>query len=168
MLTIETVNNLTPAHFLEFFGGVFEHSPWVAKASLDARPFTDLTAMHQAMCQVLREAPLEKQLQVIIAHPDLGARLTTLTAASVSEQTAAGLTAMTENEIAAFQQNNTAYREKFGFPFVICARLNNKSAILEAFTQRLQNERPQEIRTAVAEIEKIADLRLRSLIAADD
>jgi len=99
---------------------------------------------------------------MIRAHPDLVGRAA-LTAESAREQAGAGLNQLSPEEIALFQRHNAAYREKFGFPFVICARLNKKEAILAGFERRLPHSREQEIQAALEEIFKIAELRLRDL-----
>jgi OHCU decarboxylase len=104
---------------------------------------------------------------LIRAHPDLVGRAAlsgTLTQSSTNEQAAAGLNKLTPEEVTLFQKQNEAYRKKFDFPFVICARLNKKEAIIEGFSQRLQNSREEEIQAALHEIFKIAELRLRDLI----
>jgi len=112
-------------------------------------------------------APVEQQVALLQAHPDLvgrAAQAGTLTPESSREQAAAGLNRLTPEEITTFNRLNQAYWSRFGFPFVICARLNKKEAILKAFPVRLENSRQQEIKTALAEIEKIASLRLADLI----
>ena len=115
---------------------------------------------------MVREASESKQLALIRAHPDLVAALAgKLTSQSSSEQAQAGLDRLNSDEIAIFQRYNEAYRSKFGFPFVICARLNKKKAILAAFPKRLEQLREQEIQTALAEIFKIARLRLEDVLA---
>ena len=104
---------------------------------------------------------------MIRAHPDLVGRLARegkLTQESTAEQSAAGLNALTAEEAAAFEKHNAAYRDRFGFPFIICARENKKDAILQAFPRRLANTMDEEIATALAEIDKIATLRLRDAI----
>jgi 2-oxo-4-hydroxy-4-carboxy-5-ureidoimidazoline decarboxylase len=116
------------------------------------------------MCSVVAEATTDEQLTLIRAHPDLVGKAV-LTAESSNEQASAGLTNLTSEEIEQFDRYNKAYREKFSFPFVICARLNRKAAILEAFPIRLQNEPEAERVTALAEIYKIAELRLADLLA---
>jgi len=121
----------------------------------------------------VREAPIARQEALIRAHPDLvgqAALAGTLTRASTGEQAAAGLDAgaLTEDEIAAFARNNAAYRERFGFPFVICARENRKESILAGFAARLGNTREREIRQALREIGKIAWYRLADVVAGDD
>ena len=110
---------------------------------------------------------MSQKLALIRGHPDLVGRAAlagTLTRESTKEQASAGLSQLTAEEIAAFQKYNAAYREKFGFPFVICARLNRKEPILAGFERRLHNSPEQEVAAALDEIFKIAELRLRDLI----
>ena len=166
-VSIEEVNALSAQEFVREFGGVFEHSPWVAEQTARKRPFRTLQEMHAALCETVRNSATDQKLFLICAHPDLVGRAAlagTLTRESTLEQASAGLADLSAEEIALFQKNNCAYKEKFGFPFVICARLNKKTAILEGFERRLKNSREQEIETALAEIYKIAELRLRDLI----
>ena len=118
----------------------------------------------------MRQAGDEKQLALICAHPDLVGRAAlagTLTPSSTAEQSGAGLNRLDVEEIATFQKYNQAYRDKFGFPFVICARLNKKEAILKAFPARLGNSREQEIKTALEEIYQIAYFRLSDIVAPE-
>ena len=133
------------------------------------RPFASVEELLQALCQSVAEAGAEKQLELIRAHPDLVGRLALagqLTSESRNEQAIAGLTELSPEEIESFGRNNAAYKEKFGFPFVICARLNKKEAILNGFEIRLENSREDEVATALEEIFKIAELRLRDLTQA--
>jgi 2-oxo-4-hydroxy-4-carboxy-5-ureidoimidazoline decarboxylase len=167
-LSINQINALSPAEFTRVFGPVFEHSPWIAEASATKRPLAGLEQLHAVMCDVVRTAPVEKQLSLIEAHPDLVGRAAlagTLTKESTNEQSSAGLNNLSPDEIALFQKQNTAYRAKFGFPFIICARLNKKDAIISGFERRLQNSRAEEIKAALEEIFKIAELRLRDLVS---
>ena len=160
------LNRLTPEEFVEVIGPVFEHSPWIAGEAAAWRPFTGFAPLHAALCETVRSASEEKQLALIRAHPDLVGRAAlagTLTAESSREQAGAGLNQLSPEEIALFQRHNAAYRNKFGFPFVICARLNKKDAILAGFARRLPNDREQEIAAALEEIFKIAWFRLRDL-----
>lgn len=168
MTTLAELNSFSCADFVRQIGPVFEHSPWIAEATWAKRPFTGVEELHHALCRTVQEAGDEKQLALIRAHPDLVGRLAlagALTSESTREQASAGLDRLSADEVKAFQTNNAAYQAKFGFPFVICARLNKKAAILEGFRVRLQNSRGQEIQTALAEIFKIAELRLRDIIS---
>lgn len=166
-LTISQINQSSPAEFLRVVGPVFEHSPWIAEAAWLKRPFTNLAQLHHALCETVKNSTAERQLALIRAHPDLVGRAAlagTLTRESSSEQAGAGLNRLSPEEIDLFQKQNAAYKGKFGFPFVICARLNKKNAILAGFERRLHNSHDQEIKTALEEIFKIAELRLQDLI----
>jgi 2-oxo-4-hydroxy-4-carboxy-5-ureidoimidazoline decarboxylase len=165
--TLASLNSCSADDFVRIIGPVFEHSPWIAEATWPKRPFTDLQALHRALCDTVQRAGEERQLALIRAHPDLVGRAAlagTLTPASTSEQASAGLDRLTSDEIVAFQKFNDAYRDKFGFPLVICARLNKKEAILNALPIRLEHARQEEIKTALEEIGKIAYLRLQEII----
>ena len=163
MAKLAELNALDREEFTRVMGSVFEHSPWVAERSCAARPFETREQLHRTMCTIVESASADEKLGLIRAHPDLVGRAV-LTRESQSEQASAGLGELSAAEVALFDQYNRAYRERFGFPFVICARLNKKDAILSAFPQRLQHSRAKEIETALAEIYKIADLRLRDLV----
>jgi allantoate deiminase len=168
--TIKQLSAMDRAGFLTLCGPLFEHSPWIAQRAWEQRPFASSSDLHEKLCGIVASAAPDDQLSLIRAHPDLVGRLARegrLTRESTAEQAAAGLTALTEPEAAQFEQFNKAYREKFGFPFVICARENRKEAILAAFPQRLGNDRDREIATALQEIYKIARLRLADAIWED-
>jgi 2-oxo-4-hydroxy-4-carboxy-5-ureidoimidazoline decarboxylase len=156
--------------FVSICGGLFEHSPWVAERAWERRPFASLSDLHEKMCGAVRHASPDEQLALIRAHPDLVGRLAKegrLTRESTAEQAAAGLTTLSAAEAEAFERYNAAYRERFGFPFVVCARENKAGAILTAFPARLKNSREQEIATALREIDKIARLRMDDAIGED-
>jgi len=158
------------ARFVGRFGGVFEHSPWVADRAfeLELGPAHDSAAgLHNALCRVFRSAPAEERLGVLAAHPDLAGKLAQakrLTADSSREQASAGLDALTDAERAEFQQMNTAYVAKHGFPFIIAVRDNTKASILAAFRARLAHDRAAEFTTACAQVERIAALRLKDML----
>jgi OHCU decarboxylase len=163
---ISQLNELSTIEFTRIVGPIFEHSPWIAEETWPQRPFANVEMLHQKLCATVRHSPHEKQLALIRAHPDLVGRAAlagTLTHESTGEQASAGLNALSPGEIALFHKQNAAYREKFGFPFVICARLNKKDAIIAGFEHRLKNSTEQEINAALEEIFKIAELRLRDL-----
>jgi OHCU decarboxylase len=165
-MTLPIFNSLSREEFTRVVGPVFEHSPWIAETTWPQRPFGSVEELHRALCETVRAAGEARQLALIRAHPDLVGRAAlagTLTRESAGEQASAGLENLTPGEIELFQKSNAAYRAKFGFPFVICARLNKKEAILNGFKVRLHNSSAQEIQTALGEIFKIAELRLRDL-----
>jgi 2-oxo-4-hydroxy-4-carboxy-5-ureidoimidazoline decarboxylase len=167
MPTVAHLNTLDRAAFTAALGHLFEHSPWVADETWPRRPFRDAAHLHAALCAAMRAASPDRQLALIRAHPDLAGRLAQqnqLTAESTREQASAGLNRLTAAELAEFQANNTAYLARFGFPFIICARLANKSAILAAMQSRLPNAPETEFAAALGEIEKIAQLRLSDIL----
>ena len=154
--------------FVGRVGWVYEHSPWVAEKAWEHRPFADLDALHSAMDAIVQAAPEEKRLALIQAHPDLAgrqAKLGQLTDASSREQAEAGLKGLAADLTAELDRQNTAYREKFGFPFIICARLENVNTILHALRNRLEHDRETEVILALKEISKIARLRLMDAIS---
>jgi 2-oxo-4-hydroxy-4-carboxy-5-ureidoimidazoline decarboxylase len=170
MTTLTQLNLADRAGFATVCGPFFEHSPWIAERAWKARPFSSLDQLHQAMCRVVADSTLDEKLALIRAHPDLVGRLARegrLTPQSTGEQTAAGLTRLTPSEAAEFDRYNAAYRDRFGFPFVICARQNRKEAILAAFPIRLRNDRDAEIAAALREIYQIARLRMDDAIGED-
>jgi len=156
-------NTLSDAAFVARYASVVEHSPWVVERAAARRPFPDLA---EAIMAVLDDATPEERLSVIRAHPELAGRAAiagTLTAESQSEQASAGLDRMTPEEFERFHALNAAYRERFGFPFVICVRLTDRAGILRAIAERLEHDRETEIATALAEIGHIVRLRLETL-----
>lgn len=167
MPSIAEINLLDCAAFTSALGHVFEHSPWIAAETWPRRPFRDAAHLHAEMCATLRKAPRERQLGLVRAHPDLAGRLAhedKLTRESAREQESAGLNRLTDAERASFRELNESYRARFDFPFVICARLNAKDAILAAMRKRLDNPPQVELAAALAEIEKIAKLRLAEAV----
>jgi len=156
--------------FISRFGGVFEHSPFIAERAYDAGLVVEpLTArgVHEALCVPFRAASYEERLSVLRAHPDLAGKLAIaggLTEDSKKEQAGAGLDRLTPEEHARFTALNTAYVEKNGFPFIIAVKGLNKDDILRAFEERIHNDAEQEFATATAQVEKIAYLRLSALL----
>lgn len=167
MPTFASLNALDRSAFTTALGHLFEHSPWIEEETWPRRPFRDAAHLHAELCATMRAAEPTRQLDLIRAHPDLAGRLArqnALTADSTREQASAGLDRLTDAELAEFQRLNTAYLARFGFPFIICARLNAKSAILAAMQARLANAPEVEFATALGEIEKIAQLRLNDFL----
>ena len=167
MSSLSSLNTLDRADFTVALGHLFEHSPWIAEETWPRRPFASAEALHAALCATMRAAPRDAQRALIHAHPDLAGRLAQqrqLTADSTREQASAGLDRLTATELAEFTRQNDAYKAKFGFPFNLCARLNAKAAILSAMQTRSVNTPDTEFATALAEIEKIAWLRLQDVL----
>lgn len=169
-VTIAQLNAENREGFVALTGPVFEHSPWIAEAVWGRRPFADLEDLLVKMRAVIQASSSQAQVALIAAHPALAGRTAregSLTAASQGEQCAAGLDRLEVSEQAAFDRQNSAYSERFGFPFVICAREHTPASILIELASRVRNERSVEISTALDEIMKIARLRLRQIVTND-
>lgn len=158
--------------FVAKFGGIFEHSPWIAERAfaLELGPAHDSAGgLHNALCRAFRSASEAERLGVLTAHPDLAGKLAQakrLTAESTSEQASAGLDALTDAERERFTRLNADYVAKFGFPFIIAVRGKTKAEILAAFETRIDNDRATEFATACRQVERIALLRLKDILPA--
>jgi OHCU decarboxylase len=167
---IERPSQMDRATFVARFGGIYEHSPWVAEVAhaLELGPAHDsAVGLANAMARAFRSGSESARLQVLRAHPDLAGKLAAakrLTPESTAEQSSAGLDALTDDERAAFQTLNTAYVEKHGFPFIIAVRDNTKDSILAAFHTRIDNDSATEFDTACAQVERIGTLRLMEIL----
>jgi 2-oxo-4-hydroxy-4-carboxy-5-ureidoimidazoline decarboxylase len=183
-MTLEEVNRLGREEFVSRLGSVFESSPWVAERAWGSRPFGSFSELHGAMVEAVDEASEERRMDLIRAHPDLAGRAAVageLTPESTSEQASAGLDRLTPEEYEAFTKMNTNYRERFGFPMIVCVREHTKmpstayeiptltkESILRNAKDRLKNSREEEVEVALGEIAKIARLRLMELVEADE
>jgi OHCU decarboxylase len=168
-LTLAQVNALDRHGFVAALGHLFEGPPWIVEAAWEARPFATPDDLQSKLVAVMEAAPVERQVALIQAHPDLVGRAAlagTLSPPSTGEQAAAGLDQLTPDEIATFTRLNAEYRERFGFPFVVCARENKKESILAGFATRMSHARDEEISAALGEIAKICRLRLLDTIRA--
>jgi OHCU decarboxylase len=157
--------------FVHRFGGVFEASPWIASEAWERGPYTTVDDLHRAMVAIVEEAPREQRLQLLLAHPDLAGKAAvagTLTPESTAEQSAAGLDQLTERQHADLLALNATYRSRFGFPFIVCAREHDADSIIATAAERVEAEQLHEERVALAEVAKIARLRLDDLGLSDD
>ena len=166
-MTLAELNRASRSEFVAMLGALFEESPWVADASWPASPFATIDELHAAMAEAVRSAPEERRLALIRAHPDLAGRAArggAMSEASTAEQASAGLSSLSESEFERFHRLNAAYRERFGFPFVIAVRRHSKASLLAAFEARLSHSREAEIEAALGEIFAITRLRLDALL----
>lgn len=166
-VTLSELNTADRSRFVDTLGGIFEHSPWVAEAVADKRPFDSVTALHAAMVAEIHDAGEGPQLDLIRAHPDLAGKAAIsggLTAESTSEQKGAGLDRLTREEYERFHALNDAYKDRFGFPFILAVRGHDKHSILAAFERRLEHDQQQEQTEALAQIARIGAFRLHDLI----
>lgn len=155
--------------FVARYGGVYEHSPWIAEAAYEAGLPADANSpagLSQAFAAQIDAAPAARKHALLEVHPDLAGRLAlagVLTAASSDEQASAGLDQCSPEEFASFTRLNTTYRARFGFPFIMAVRGRSRSEILTAFQARLDNTPDTEFETALREVHRIARLRLDAL-----
>ena len=167
---IERPSRMTRDRFVERFGGIFEHSPWIADRAwaLELGPAHDSAAgLHNALARMFRAASHDERMRVLRAHPDLAGKLAAakrLTPESTAEQASAALDALTDHERATFERLNTDYVAKHGFPFIIAVRDNTKASILAAFETRIANDTATEFATACRQVERIAELRLKDIL----
>ena len=166
----ERPSQMSRERFVDRYGSIFEHSPWIADRAFDLElgPAHDsATGLHNALTRIFRSASPDERLKVLKAHPDLAGKLAAakrLTPESTAEQASAALDALTDEERSRFQRLNEAYVAKHGFPFIIAVRDNTKSSILQAFETRISNDTATEFATACKQVERIAELRLKDIL----
>jgi 2-oxo-4-hydroxy-4-carboxy-5-ureidoimidazoline decarboxylase len=166
-VTLDEANALPGEAFVARFGGVFEHSPWVAERVASMRPFASITELHAAMCVEVAKAGEAAQHALLCAHPELAGKAAiagTLTPESAREQDAAGLRHCSPAEFAALQRMNHAYRERFGFPFIVAVAGLDRTSVLTRLELRLGNEPAAEFAEALRQVERIAAHRLAAMI----
>jgi 2-oxo-4-hydroxy-4-carboxy-5-ureidoimidazoline decarboxylase len=163
---VNAVNAMDRAAFVQKFGGIFEKSPWVAEKAWEKRPFASIDDLHAAMVNIVKHSPVPNQLALLQSHPDLAgkeAQAGAMTASSVSEQASAGLNALSKAEIAQISDLNAAYKQKFGFPFIIAVRMHTKEGIFFEFNRRLANETQAEFANDLQNVYAITRLRLGAI-----
>jgi len=166
-MQLDHLNQLSTAAFTTALGAIYEHSPWIAERAAQKRPFESVEKLHAAMAGVVAAATEAEQLGLVAAHPDLGGRLAragNLAPSSAQEQAGLGLDRLSDEEFERFDALNTAYRTRFGFPFVIAVKRQTRISVLAAFERRLNNDASTELRTALGEIDAIAGFRLAALL----
>ena len=168
---LSELNTCSMDDFVVALANIFEYSPWIAEQAAAARPYAGVKALLAAMKDAVDRAPAEQRLTLIKAHPDLAnktQRAAGLTAESSAEQNSLGLDRLSDAEFEAFERVNNAYRAKFGFPYIVCVRRHTKDSVLRDFERRLPNDVATETQTSIAEICRIAALRLDQLVSSDD
>ncbi len=168
--TLSDLNACSEDDFVAALANVFEYSPWIAGEAAAARPFAGVTQLFEEMKAAVDRAAPEHRLALIKAHPDLAGktqRAADLTAESNAEQNSVGLDRLSDAEYAAFERVNDAYRAKFGFPYIVCVRRHTKDSILRDFERRLPNDATSEVATSIAEICRIAALRVDQLVVGE-
>lgn len=166
----ERPSQMTRDRFVSLYGGIFEHSAWIAEGAFDlelGRAHDTARGLHNALARVFRSASDDQRMGVLRAHPDLAGKLAAakrLTAESTSEQASAGLDALTDAERETFTRLNTDYVAKHGFPFIIAVRDHDKASILAAFERRINNDTATEFAEACKQVERIAEFRLMDIL----
>ena len=158
-MTLQEINYMEQQQFVETLGWIFENSPWVAERSWKSRPFQSKEALHSALVHCVDVASTSEQLALIGAHPDLGAKAA-MSDASVGEQAGAGLNQLSAAEFETLHRLNSAYKNKFNFPFIYAVKGATKREILQALEKRLSNDKDSEWSTALRQIVRIAWFRL--------
>src|SRR5579862_1350419 len=169
--TLGDLNDCNKDEFVAALANIFEYSPWIAEQAVLARPYAGIRQLFDAMKAAVDRAPAELRIALIKAHPDLAnktQRAAGLTAESNAEQNSVGLDRLSDAEYAAFERVNNAYRSKFGFPYIVCVRRHTKDSILRDFERRLPNDARTETQASIAEICRIAALRLDQLVTSED
>jgi 2-oxo-4-hydroxy-4-carboxy-5-ureidoimidazoline decarboxylase len=168
---LHELNACPESDFVAALANIFEYSPWVAEQAFAARPFAGVNALFAAMKTAVERAPEGLRLALIKSHPDLAdktRRAEGLTAESTAEQNSVGLDRLSDAEYEAFERVNNAYRAKFGFPYIVCVRRHTKDSILADFERRLPNDAATETTASIAEICRIAALRLDQFVVSGD
>ena len=169
--TLSDLNACSKDDFVGTLANIFEYSPWIAEQVALARPFTGVNQLFAAMKAAVDRAAPELRLALIKAHPDLAnktQRAAGLTAESNAEQNSVGLDRLSDAEYEAFERVNNAYRDKFGFPYIVCVRRHTRDSILRDFERRLPNDAQTEMQKSIEEICRIAALRVDQLVISDD
>ncbi|UXI68679.1 2-oxo-4-hydroxy-4-carboxy-5-ureidoimidazoline decarboxylase [Tahibacter amnicola] len=166
-MTLDDINRLDADTFTVYLGGVYEHSPWVARQVSLQRPFASCEALQQAMARCVALASDAARLTLIRAHPQLAGKAAIrgeLTPSSSAEQRGAGLDLCTPEEYAQITHLNDAYQAKFGFPFILAVRGHTRQSVIEQMQRRLAREPEDELTEALEQIDRIAQLRLADLV----
>lgn len=165
--TLDELNACTAEAFGAALADIWEHAPWVAQAAAGQRPFADVDALHRAMVAVVAALDEPARVAFYAGHPELAGadtRRGSMTDASVAEQGTLALASLAADEAQRWDALNQAYRQRFGFPFILCIRRHTRASALRAFEQRLQHDRATELATALDEISAITRLRLQQRI----
>ena len=169
-IRFERPSNMDREKFVSLYGGIFEHSPWVADNAFElelSQSHDTAVGLHNALCRAFRSASKDQKLNVLKAHPDLAGKLAQakrLTVESTSEQASAGIDSLTDYEREQFTKLNLEYVQKHGFPFIIAVRDHNKASILNAFKNRIKNNSDTEFSEACKQVERIAEFRLMDIL----
>lgn len=168
---LDHLNHCSPDDFCAAMADIWEHAPWVAAQTVAQRPFASADALHSAMLAVVAGLDEPARIRFYAGHPELGgelARTGAMNAASTDEQASLGLGQLQAAEAQRWDGLNRAYRERFGFPFILCIRQHSLASALLVFEQRLGHTRQRELQLALNEIAAISRLRLARYLQEAD
>jgi 2-oxo-4-hydroxy-4-carboxy-5-ureidoimidazoline decarboxylase len=168
-ITLHDVNRMDEDAFVEAFGDIAEHAPWVAAEAAERRPFSSRDAMAKAFGDAIRHADRARQRALLLGHPDLAGRAAVageMTSHSTKEQSGAGLNTLTPEEFRRFNELNSAYRDRNGIPFILAVRGATKHDILASFEARIGNDPDVEFKTALEQVARIIRFRLEDRVVA--
>jgi 2-oxo-4-hydroxy-4-carboxy-5-ureidoimidazoline decarboxylase len=168
-VTLAELNGMDEARFVAALGGVFEHSPWVARRAFSDRPFASAEALHAAMVAAVDRAGETEKLALLRAHPELAGKAAVrgeMTADSTREQAGAGLSQCSPEEYARLTELNARYNARFGFPFILAVKGYDRAGIIREFARRVESDRATELRECLSQIARITKFRLDAMIAA--
>ena len=163
MNSIDRVNKLSKSGFISIFGNVFEKTEWIAQKSYDSKPYKNFEELFSKMMEIFENTNKENHIKILNTHPDLAVERK-LTDDSKNEQKNARLNQCTNEEFIEFKKLNEEYKKKFGFPFILAVKGNNKEEILNSFRQRITNNINLEFEEAKKQVKKIANFRLSKII----
>jgi 2-oxo-4-hydroxy-4-carboxy-5-ureidoimidazoline decarboxylase len=165
-VSLSQLNTIECDEFVHLLSDIFEHSPWIPRYAWKCRPFESVSDLHSSMVTVVESSTEDEQLGLLRAHPELAgkeARDGVLTESSTSEQSQAGMNALSKDELLEVAQLNSQYLEKFKFPFIIAVLDNTKEDIFRKWNLRLSNRRELELKTCLEQVYLIGKLRLTAL-----
>lgn len=162
-VSIEQLNQMEQDDFVGLLGPIFEETPSIAEQVWADRPFANVVDLHKKMVAIVEQMPLPEQINLINAHPELGSR-SEMASASVQEQAGVGFNQISQQTYERLNLLNQSYRQKFGLTFVMAIKGKTRSEVMAAFESRLHHLKEDEIKTALLEIYKIAQLRLHDLV----
>lgn len=166
-MDLSSLNQLDQSAFTSALADIFEHSPWIPEATWEQRSFQSIDDLHTQLCKTLDAAGEDQKLELIRAHPDLAGKLAVageLTDFSTAEQASAQLDKLTPEQFERMTNLNQAYKDKFGFPFIICVKEHTQASIFEHFEERVNHDAASELEAALFQIKRIAWHRLNDLI----
>jgi 2-oxo-4-hydroxy-4-carboxy-5-ureidoimidazoline decarboxylase len=172
---IEVLDRVPAGTFTATVAPLFEGAPRFLGRLADARPFGSLAELFERARRIAHAMPVAEQLELIDAHPRLGAPPASVSALSFVEQDydreeaeVAARDAMTELDRVAGELDrlNTAYEERYGFRYCVFVNGRSRAALLPGMAAALTASRSAEIGRAIDAVIDIAQDRAERLGSA--